>query len=138
MKINRLTLTNFRNYNNQCVELKDGLNVIKGKNAQGKTNLLESVFLCAIGRSPRTVRDKDLIKWDSTYAKVDIETSRSLGDSQIELYLFKDQNKAIKINKIGIKKLANCLVHLMQYILVYNFENCATWGCVLRAHSTNG
>lgn len=109
MKIKKLTLTNFRNYNNQSVELKDGLNVIKGKNAQGKTNLLESVFLCAIGRSPRTSKDRDLIKWDATFAKVDIETNRQIGDSQIELYLFKDQNKAIKINKIGIKKIGQLL-----------------------------
>lgn len=109
MKINKLTLTNFRNYNNQMVSLKEGLNVIKGKNAQGKTNLLESVFLCAIGRSPRTAKDRDLIRWNCSYAKVDIEIEKKVGTSQIELYLFKDQNKAIKINKIGIKKIGQLL-----------------------------
>jgi len=105
MKIDKLALTNFRNYVSQSVELDEKLNVIIGKNAQGKTNLLEAVFLCAIGRSPRSTKDKDLIKWDCTFAKVDLELTKKLGSSKIELYLFKNQNKAIKINKIGIKKI---------------------------------
>ncbi|MBQ7352212.1 MAG: DNA replication/repair protein RecF [Clostridia bacterium] len=109
MKVTKLTLTNYRNYSNQTIEFVDGINVIIGKNAQGKTNLLESVFLCAIGRSPRTPRDKDLIKWDCTYSKVDIESIRQVGASRIEMFLFKDQNKAIKINGIGIKKIGQLL-----------------------------
>ncbi|MGN0961804.1 MAG: DNA replication/repair protein RecF, partial [Christensenellales bacterium] len=109
MKINKLTLTNFRNYTNQSVELGTNLNVILGKNAQGKTNLLESIFLCAIGRSPRTTKDRDLIKWDCTYSKVDLDIEKNIGKYQIELYLFKNQNKAIKINKIGIKKIGQLL-----------------------------
>lgn len=105
MKIETLSLVNFRNYTSQQVKLNEKLNVIVGKNAQGKTNLLEAVFLCAIGRSPRVTKDKDLIKWDCTFAKVDLQIKKKVGKSQIELYLFKNQNKAIKINKIGIKKI---------------------------------
>lgn len=109
MKINKISLTNFRNYNNQSVELSPNLNIVLGKNAQGKTNLLESVFLCAIGRSPRTTKDKDLIKWDCTFAKVQLDIEKKVGKHQIELYLFKNQNKAIKINQIGIKKIGQLL-----------------------------
>lgn len=109
MKISKLSLTNFRNYTNQTVELTPKLNVIIGKNAQGKTNLLESVFLCAIGRSPRTTKDKDLVKWDCTYSKVDLQVNKKIGNHQIEMYLFKNQNKAIKINQIGIKKIGQLL-----------------------------
>lgn len=109
MKINRLNLTNFRNYTNQAINLKDGLNVIIGKNAQGKTNLLESIFLCTIGRSPRTTKDRDLIKWDCTYAKVQLDISKNIGKHDIELYLFKNQNKAIKIDGVGIKKIGQLL-----------------------------
>lgn len=105
MKINSLTLTNFRNYSNQEVVLDSKLNIIIGKNAQGKTNLLESVFLSAIGRSPRTTKDKDLINWNSTFAKIELQLEKKTGKGSIEIYLFKDQNKAIKINKIGIKKI---------------------------------
>lgn len=109
MQINTLTLTNFRNYTNQSLNLSPNLNVIIGKNAQGKTNLLESVFLCAIGKSPRTTKDKDLIKWDSTYAKISLEIAKKIGKNSIDLYLFTNQNKAIKIDKIGIKKIGQLL-----------------------------
>ena len=105
MEIKKITLNNYRNYGSQTIELGDRLNVIIGKNAQGKTNLLESVFLCTIGRSPRTTKDKDLIEWNSQFAKVDIELSKKVGKSRIELFLFRNQNKAVKINQIGIQKI---------------------------------
>ena len=109
MIIKSLRLVNFRNYNSQDVEFSPNLNVIIGKNAQGKTNLLEAVFLCAIGRSPRTTKDKDLIKWQSTYARITLDVSRKIGSKSIDLYLFTNQNKAIKIDKIGIKKIGQLL-----------------------------
>jgi len=105
MQITNLSLTNFRNYSNQTIEFNPNLNVIIGKNAQGKTNLLESVFLCAIGRSPRTTKDKDLIKWESTYSKITLNITKKIGTKSIDLFLFTNQNKAIKIDKIGIKKI---------------------------------
>ena len=109
MHINSITLSNFRNYSNQSIELQKGLNVIIGKNAQGKTNLLEAIFLCAIGKSPRTTKDKDLIKWDNNLAKISLNIQRKLGKNCIDLYLFTNQNKAIKIDKIGIKKIGQLL-----------------------------
>ena len=105
MQITNLSLTNFRNYSNQTIEFNPNLNVIIGKNAQGKTNLLESVFLCAIGRSPRTTKDKDLIKWESTYSKITLDITKKIGTKCIDLFIFTNQNKAIKIDKIGIKKI---------------------------------
>ncbi len=105
MKIKKITLNNYRNYGSQTIELGENLNVVVGKNAQGKTNLLESVFLCTIGRSPRTTKDKDLIEWNSQFAKVDIELHKRVGKSRIELFLFRNQNKAVKINQIGIQKI---------------------------------
>lgn len=105
MQIKNLELTNFRNYTNQVVNFSSNLNVIIGKNAQGKTNLLEAIFLCAIGRSPRTTKDKDLINWKSTYAKITLDISKKIGSKLIDIYLFTNQNKAIKIDKIGIKKI---------------------------------
>ena len=109
MNIRNITLNNFRNYGNQTVSLGDNLNVIVGDNAQGKTNLLESVFLCAIGRSPRTTKDKDLIEWNSEFARVSVDLEKKVGKSSIDLYLFRNQNKAIKINQIGIQKIGQLL-----------------------------
>ena len=61
MKIVSLELTNFRNYERASVEFGDGLNVLHGKNASGKTNMLESIYLCSIFKSPRTTKDKEMI-----------------------------------------------------------------------------
>lgn len=109
MIIKKLSLQNFRNYSNQDVEFSPNLNIIIGKNAQGKTNLLEAVFLCAIGKSPRTTKDKDLIKWENNFARITLDLSKRIGNKTIDLYLFSNQNKAIKIDKIGIKKIGQLL-----------------------------
>ena len=109
MKIKKLELLNYRNYSNQIIEFKDNLNIIIGKNAQGKTNLLESIFLCTIGKSPRTSKDKDLISWGKQLSKVSIEIEKKIGHKTIDMFLFDKQNKAIKIDKIGIKKISELL-----------------------------
>ena len=62
MYIKTIKLNNFRNYTNQKIDLQKGINLFVGDNAQGKTNILESVFLCAIGKSFRAKKEKELIK----------------------------------------------------------------------------
>lgn len=105
MKINSIEVSNYRNYTNEKVNFDDNLNIIIGKNAQGKTNLLEAIFLCAIGKSPRSSKDKDLVNWDRDFAKISINITKKIGTHDIDIYLFKSQNKAIKIDKIPIKKI---------------------------------
>ncbi|HEX5939639.1 MAG TPA: DNA replication and repair protein RecF [Dehalococcoidia bacterium] len=61
--LNRLTLSNFRNYEELDMELGQGVTLIAGANAQGKTNLLEAVYLLATTRSPRTTSDSDFVNW---------------------------------------------------------------------------
>lgn len=109
MKITKLNLSNYRNYENESISFSDNLNVIIGKNAQGKTNLLEAIFLSAIGKSPRTTKDKDLINWNKKFAKISISTTKKIGSHDIDIYLFHNQNKAIKIDKIPIKKISQLL-----------------------------
>lgn len=109
MEIKSIELKNFRNYNNQHLFLNKGINVLVGKNAQGKTNLLESIFLCAIGKSPRTAREKDLIKWESSFSKVTLELEQMVGRKKIEFFLFQNQNKSIKINGFTLKKMGELM-----------------------------
>lgn len=109
MEIKSVTLKNFRNYSDQKVIFNSGLNVLEGKNAQGKTNLVEAIFLCAIGKSPRVNRDKDLILWNENFSKVTIDYVKNSGNKKIELYLFSNQNKAIKINGVPIKKMGELM-----------------------------
>lgn len=112
MEIKKVYLQNFRNYENESANFKSGLNILEGKNAQGKTNLLEAIFLCVIGKSPRTKKEKDLIKMDKNLARVTVEFTKLSGNKKIELFLFSNQNKSIKINGVPIKKIGELMGEL--------------------------
>lgn len=105
MKINSLELNNFRNYTQTKIKFNDGLNFIVGKNAQGKTNLLESIYLLSVGKSPKNSKDKQLIKFGAEKAKVAVSFSTTAGNKTIEMYLDKNDKKSIKVNNLNILKL---------------------------------
>lgn len=109
MKIDKLVIENFRNYSNQTITFKNGINVLEGKNAQGKTNLLEAIFLCSIGKSPRTSKDKELIKFNSDCAYIKIFFESKKGKEDIEIILPNNQNKTVKINGVAIKKMGELM-----------------------------
>ena len=112
MKINNVKLTNFRNYSNSIIQFSDGVNFILGKNAQGKTNLVESIYLCAISKSPRTTKEKQMIKFDEPYAKVLLDFNTIGGNKNIEITLSNQNKKIIKINNIPIVKLTQLIGEL--------------------------
>ena len=95
MKITKLELTNFRNYLNASVNFEDGLNFIVGHNAQGKTNLLESIYLLSVGKSPKNSKEKQLIKFGSEKAKISVDFSTVAGNKNIQMYLDKQDKKSI-------------------------------------------
>ena len=72
MYIKNIQLTNFRNYDILETEFHKNVNLILGNNAQGKTNLLEAVYITSIGRSFRTNKDSDLVRFDADFAKVKV------------------------------------------------------------------
>ena len=63
MKVKRLELKNFRNYESQIFEFDDNVNIIHGFNAQGKTNILEAIYLFSLGKSNRTIKENEMIKF---------------------------------------------------------------------------
>jgi DNA replication and repair protein RecF len=90
MRITRLSLTNFRNYAKQELELPAGVSFIYGENAQGKSNLLEAIFLLATTRSERSQTDGELINWAALedtqpVARVEAEVERSDGPLKLEV-----------------------------------------------------
>lgn len=105
MKINSVHLINFRNYTNSIIKFRDGVNFILGKNAQGKTNLLESIYLCAISKSPKTAKEKQMINFEADFAKVFLDFNTIAGSKNIEIILNSLNKKVIKINSIPITKL---------------------------------
>ena len=73
MKIKKLKLKNFRSYSDKVFEFDDKLNVLVGQNAQGKTNVLEAIFYAVIGKSFKTGKEKDLIKWKKDSASIEAD-----------------------------------------------------------------
>ncbi len=112
MKINRIFLKNYRNYNQIMLDFSPKLNIIYGMNAQGKTNIIESIFVSAFGTSFRTKKDKELINknFDETYIKTNL--SKEYIDCEIEYTLKKDLKKEIKVNKNHLKKRSELFGHL--------------------------
>lgn len=112
MYIKYLKLINFRNYRELYIEFDKNLNVFVGDNAQGKTNILESIYYCSIGKSPRTNKDKELINWNGKYAYIKAgiyNSSCNLKDKRIEVKIFKEGKKGININSIRVNKLSELM-----------------------------
>ena len=72
MYIKNLKIENFRNYEVEEINFIPKINIIYGNNAQGKTNILEAIFYGSLGRSFRTNKDKDLIKFEELFSNIDI------------------------------------------------------------------
>lgn len=105
MYIKNLQLINFRNYNELNISLNSGVNVFIGDNAQGKTNVLEAIYYSSIAKSHRTNKDKELINWNKDEAYVKAYISKERLDKNIEIKIFKDGKKGIRINSIKINKI---------------------------------
>ena len=104
MRIKNLTLKNFRNYADETFWFSDGLNVITGDNAQGKTNCVEAVFLLATGYSPRVRKDKQVIRYGESKAEVKAEAESIGGRVCVELSYYEHGNKKTVINGVETKK----------------------------------
>lgn len=108
MYIKKIKLKNFRNYKEQEVDLNNGINLFFGNNAQGKTNIIESIFLCSIGKSFRAKKDKELINFEENNLFLEINYEKKDREGKIK-YLIGDNKKEIYINDIKIKKLSELL-----------------------------
>ena len=99
MKCKEIEFTFFRNIESEKIEFKDGINVIYGENAQGKTNILEGIYLFARGKSFRAFKDKELINFNSNvgYARMVYESKNGEGELGVEIP--KSSNKRFYRNK---------------------------------------
>lgn len=107
MWINKVKINNFRNYNNEEIKLEKNINVFYGENAQGKTNIIEAIFLCSMGKSFRTNKDKEMINLNSQNAVVEIEYEKIDRDGKVKIEL--GNKKSVYINGVKIKKLSELL-----------------------------
>ena len=118
MYIKKLKLTNFRNYTSAELEFSALTNIIYGNNAQGKTNILEAVYLFSQGKSYRAKTDKELVKFDSDFAGLKIEFEDSERVHSGKMQILRDGRKAVRINHVNITKLSQ----LMNYLNVVMFS----------------
>jgi len=79
MFIKELILKNYRNYEQLEVQFENKVNVFLGENAHGKTNVMESIYVLALAKSHRTSNDKELIRWDQEYAKIEGRIEKNSG-----------------------------------------------------------
>ena len=97
MRIIRAKLNQFRNYAGCTFEPCGGVNVLLGDNGQGKTNLLEAMYLCCTGRSHRTRQDRELIGWEADFASVKVQAEKSDGTHEVEIIMPAVGKRKIKI-----------------------------------------
>ena len=107
MYLKKIKLENFRNYKKQEIEFINGINLFLGNNAQGKTNIIESVYVCAFGKSYRTIKDEELIKFEEEFTRIKLEYIKNNTESETEIVVDNNNKKQIKNNGVKIKKIAD-------------------------------
>lgn len=107
MWINKIKVNNFRNYDNEEIELNKNINIFYGENAQGKTNIIEAIFLSSMGKSFRAKKDKEMIKLSENRAMIEILFNKKDRDGKIKIEL--QNKKNVYLNGIKLKKLSELL-----------------------------
>ena len=109
MFIKSLTLKNFRNYGEEQISFNDGINILTGANAQGKTNAAEAIFFLCTGYSPRANRDKLVIKNGEETAEISGTASSLYGDVSVRVAFNKNDKKSIYVNGLQVLKIGEIL-----------------------------
>lgn len=112
MIVDGLKVINYRNYEQAHLKFHPTLNIFIGDNAQGKTNLLEAIYVCSAGKSFRTKKDQELIKMDKDQSYIQVKLRKINGDVNIEVRLNSDKKKGIKVNQIHLLKISELLGNL--------------------------
>ena len=112
MRIKGLELHRFRNYSDLELYPEPGLNILSGLNAEGKTNVLEAVFLCALGRSHRTPHDAELLMDGQAEGSVALSLETRAGSRTIRIELFRGDRKRVYLDEAPLSRsgeLMGCL-----------------------------
>lgn len=120
MQINRLRLKNFRNYENLDISFHPKVNIFLGNNAQGKTNLLEALYITSLGKSFRTGRDWEMIRFDTPFFRVEVDAIKDGDPLSIDMAVAQDK-KGIKIDGLKATKTSELLEHI--YTVIFSPED---------------
>lgn len=111
MKINSLEIHNFRNYEKLNIDFNDNINIFIGNNGEGKTNILESIYVLAITKSHRSYIDKNIITTGKNIMKITGKISTLNGNKNLELVM-NPKGKRASINKIISKKVSDYISNM--------------------------
>lgn len=104
MIIESIELKNYRNYNELHMDFNQGTNILYGDNAQGKTNILEAIYVCCTTKSHRGSKDRDMIQFEREESHIKLNLRKHDVPYRIDMHLKKSKPKGVAINGIPIKK----------------------------------
>lgn len=109
MIIKSLELDQFRNYHSLSMTFDSGTNILYGDNAQGKTNILEAIYLSATTKSHKGSKDRDIVHFNAEEAHIRTYIEKDGLENRVDMHLRKSKSKGIAINGQKIKKAADLL-----------------------------
>lgn len=107
MECNRISIRNFRNIEEAEVEFDQGVNILYGDNAQGKTNLLEAIGFTALGKSFRTSHEEEMIRFGQETAEISMDYTDSVRRQNITVRMMKGRRRRIEQNKVKVGRLSD-------------------------------
>ncbi len=109
MYIKSLELDDYRNYEKVSIKFDKGINILYGDNAQGKTNILEAIYLCSTTKSHRGNKDKEIIRFGYKESHIRALFNKNEVEYQVDIHLRNEKSKGIAINGVKLKKAAELL-----------------------------
>lgn len=107
MYCKKISVRNFRNISEAEVTFSEGVNILLGENAQGKTNLLEAIFYPSVGRSFRGAHTPEMIRFGESFAEIDLNFRDARRDQEIRVRMFRDKQRQIEKNGMKMEKLSD-------------------------------
>ena len=116
MLVKRIQIKDFRNIETADVRFSDGVNLLVGNNAQGKTNLLEAIFYTAIGKSFRAAHDEEMIRFGASMSEISMDFADSVRDQNLTVRLMAGKRRRIEHNRVRLSKVSD-VVGLFRTVL---------------------
>lgn len=118
MIVKSLALSDFRNYDLQELSFHHGINIFYGDNAQGKTNILEGIYLCMTNKSYRGSHDREMIRFGKEEAHLRLEAEKKGIPYRVDMHLKKTKTKGIAINGVPIRRSSE-LIGLLNVVFFF-------------------
>ena len=109
MVINNLALNNYRNYLSEEISFSEGINILYGDNAQGKTNILEAIYMLATTKSHRTSKDKEIINLGFDEGHIKASVNKRCINYRIDMHLRKNKSKGVAIDQVPVRKTSQLM-----------------------------